>query len=142
MKLRALALAGVVWFAITLAALEYSHNGRVTWLAIHSLAVAVSVVLLSTLVRPSRAAARVRPSSKWFPAALFVILTSHFLDAIGDETLRSLRAWRSAAGSPRTLRARVTAARSLGHALAGILKRSLTRAERVYAALAISGVAR
>jgi len=141
-KLRAPALAGVVWFAFALAAIEYWHRGQITWLPVHSIAVAVTVVLLSTLVRPSRAAAKVPPSSKWFPAALFVLLTSHFLDAIGDETLRALRAWRLSTASPRSFRARIAAAWSLGHALTGILKRSLTRAERVYAALSISGMAR
>ena len=141
MRFRLAALLGAVWFAAALAGLEYWKNGRITWLAVQSVAVAMLAILVSSFVRPARAAARVRPESSWFPAALFVLLTSHFYHAIGEETLRSLRAWRLSAGNPRGFSGRLAAARSLGHALTGILKRSLTRAERVYASLAVSGIA-
>jgi hypothetical protein len=73
---------------------------------------------------------------------MFVLLTSHFLTAVGEECLRAFRAWRLATGSPRAFAGRRIGLASLGHALGGILKRSLARAERVYAALEVSGVAR
>lgn len=136
------ALAGAVWFGATLAGLEYWNSGRVTWLGAQSVAVAAGAVLLASYASPARLAVRVQPGSKLFPAALFVLLTSHFFQAIGEETLRQLRAWRLSAAAPRGFRGRIAAARSLGHALAGILKRSLNRAERVYASLAVSGIAR
>jgi hypothetical protein len=142
MKLRFAALAGIVWFAALLAAMEYWRNGHVTWLAAQTVLVACAVVLLASRLKPARWAARVRPGSTLFAPAMFVLLTSHFLHAIGEETLRALRAWRLASGGARSLRGRMASWRSLAHAFASILKRSLTRAERVYSALAISGVAR
>lgn len=142
MRLRLAALLGVVWFAAALAGLEYWKRGRITWLAAQSITVAVVAVLASSFAHPARAAARVRPGSKWFPAALFVLLTSHFFHAIGEETMRALRAWRLSAAAPLGFGGRIAATRSLGHALTGILKRSLTRAERVYSSLAASGIAK
>ncbi len=142
MKRRLMALAGVVWFALLLAAMEFWQKGRVTSLPARTVAVAVLTVALASLLRPAAWAAKVSPGSVWFPAAMFVLLTSHFLTAVGEECLRAFRAWRLAAGSPRTLKGRWIGASSLGHALGGILKRSLARAERLYAALEVSGVAR
>jgi len=141
-RFRLAALFGAVWFAAALAGLEYWESGHVTWLPVQSIAVAVLAVLVSGLLHPARAAARVRPASRWFPAALSVLLTSHFFQTTGEETLRALRAWRLSAADPQGPGGRIAAARSLAHALAGILKRSLTRAERVYASLAVSGIAR
>lgn len=142
MKWRFAALAGVIWFAALLAAMEYWQHGAVSWLAARTVVVACLVVLLASLLHPARWAARVDPHSRLFAPAIFVLLTSHFLHAIGEECLRALRAWRLAAGQPRSLRGRLSAWRSLPHAFAAILKRSLTRAERVYSALAISGIVR
>ncbi len=142
MKRRIMALAGVAWFALLLAAMEYWQKGRVTWLPARTIAIAVITVALASRLKPATWAAKAGPGSVWFPAAMFVLLTSHFLTAVGEECLRAFRAWRLATGSPRTLKGRWIGVSSLGHALGGILKRSLARAERVYAALAVSGVAR
>lgn len=142
MKLRFMALAGIVWFALLLAAMEFWQTGRVTWLPARTIAFAIIAVALASRLTPAKWAAKVSPMSVWFPAAMFVLLTSHFLTAVGEECLRAFRAWRLATGSPRTFAGRRIGVASLGHALSGILKRSLARAERVYAALEVSGVAR
>ncbi len=142
MNRRLMAFAGLAWFALLLAAMEFWQKGHVTWLPARTIAVAVITVALASRLRPATWAAKLNPGSLFFPAAMFVLLTSHFLSALGGECLRAFRAWRLATGSPRALKGKWIAATSLGHALAGILKRSIARAERVYAALAVSGVAR
>jgi hypothetical protein len=141
-KWRFATLAGVVWFAALLAAMEYWQHGAVTWLGARTVFVACVAVLLASRLHPARWAARIDPHSRLFATALFVLLTSHFLQAFGEECFRALRAWRLANGEAHSWSGRVSAWRSLPQAFAAIQKRSLTRAERVYSALAVSGIAR
>lgn len=78
-----------------------------------------------------------RPGSRGFHALLYIHLIGHFLNILGEETLRVLRAWkwssRGARGSVRL--------RALRGTLSGLFLRSLGRAERFYAAQLVRGLA-
>jgi len=126
----------VALFAAVLALLEYAARREVSMLGLRTLA----VFLLSTAAFHSlpgaRWALRSPPKSARHRAALFSFFVAHFARILGTEIRRALVAHKLAAprrGGPGWFG-------SLTHALAGVLVRSLVRAERFYAAQWLRGL--
>jgi hypothetical protein len=102
----------------------------------------VAFCLLSTLaVRVTPWAwitGRISPHSPFYLPELFLIFVRHFAEILLEETRRMLQARALVAPSlwgPGGLS-------SLVHALASIVRRTLTRAERFYAAQSLTGIVR
>lgn len=129
-------LAPVLLFAAVLFLMRWFSGRGLTALPFLTVAVFLAVVLLGRWIPWQSLGARVRPGSRLFSLVLFLHITRHFVSILGQETTRVLQA------RALCLRRRwgPGAFRSLAWALAGILGRSLVRAERFYAAQLLRGL--
>jgi len=126
----------VALFAGMLAGLQALAGSFSPVLPLRSAAV-VFFATTGAAVFPWRAAARIHPRSRAFPAALFLLAVAHFTGILGAEAHRLLAARKLAMPRPYGPAWFL----SLVWALAAVFRTSLTRAERFYAALWLGGFA-
>jgi archaellum biogenesis protein FlaJ (TadC family) len=127
--------APVLVFAFLLAALQWIAGAR-TWLPVQTVAVYAALRLLLLALPLRRLLALPERRSRWWTPALLVFFVRHFLSILGAEARRAVIA-RSIA-----VRRRYGpgAFRSLAWSLASLLRRTLARAERFYAAQWLRGL--
>jgi hypothetical protein len=124
---------GLLVFALTLAAVDYAVNGRVSALAVRTLAIGFAAVSIFHAVPWRRLFRRLRPASLLYRAGLFLIFVWHFTRILEQEAWRLYAARRMAVG--RELGPKGFA--SLAYATASLFMRTLIRAERFHAGLMI-----
>ena len=127
----------VLVFAALLALMQWASGMPLTALPLTTVAVFVVTIMVIRLVRWREWIFRVRPGSRRYTALLFALFVRHFAEILGTETRRVLVARRLAAPRARG----PGSARSLKFAVAALFGRSLTRAERFYAAQSLGGLA-
>ena len=127
---------GLLIFAGALAGLEYAAQGRVSWLAARTLAAGGAGVLLYTIMPWRRLFRRLRPGGALYRAALFLVFLRHFTRILEQETWRLYAARRLAVRRE----AGPGGFRSLAWATTALFLRTLRRAERFHAGLAVRGV--
>lgn len=131
-----LALVPVLLFASVLALLGRLGSSGGALLALRTIAVYTLVVSAARLAPLDAVLRRAGPGSRYFRAALFLLMVRHFAGIFGQESWRLLVAHRLAA--PR--RWRPGWLDSMGWALTALFRRALMRAERFYAAQRIRGL--
>lgn len=124
---------GLLVFAGVLAAVEYAAHGRVSTLAVWTVAGGFAAVFLFSLVPWKRLFRRLRPGSAPYRAGLFLVFVWHFTRILEQEAWRLYTARRMAVS--RELGPRGFA--SLVHATARLFLRTLIRAERLHAGLLV-----
>jgi hypothetical protein len=130
-------LLPILAFAAALVLMQWAGGLPLTPLPLVTLVVFAVSVTLARRVRWQGRIFRVRPGSRSYTALLFALFVRHFAGILGTETRRVLVARRLAA--PRAWGP--GGARSLMFAVAALFGRSLTRAERFYAAQSLGGMA-
>ncbi len=124
---------GLLIFAATVAGIDYAANGRISALALRTLAAGLISVWLFQAIPWRRAAGRLRPGSAAYRVGLYLIFLWHFARILEQEAWRLYASRRMAVG-------RETGPggfRSLVHATGALFLRTLARAERFHAGLAI-----
>jgi hypothetical protein len=136
MAVRRFAFGGLVLFAVSIALAEWWSTGRPGTLALKTLAAAAISVALLAFLPWKRWVASSDPRGPWFRAALFLLALHHFYRILTEEALRLMRA--------RSLCVRretgPMALASLAAAVGDLIRRTLNRAERFYAALVLEGL--
>jgi hypothetical protein len=132
-----LALAPVLAFASVLALIGRLGGSSGALVALKTLAVYTLAVSAARLARCEAILEAVNPGSRFFHAALFLLMVRHFAGVLGQESWRLLVAHRLAAPQ----RWRPGWLDSMAWAMAALLRRALVRAERFYAAQRVRGLA-
>ncbi len=127
----------VMMFAAALVLIQWTAGMPVTSLALKAVLVFLCASLLVRLIPWRRWIFACRPGSHGYLLVLFGLFVRHFAGILTAEARRVLVARRFAVPHARGR----GAIRSLGHATASVLLRSLARAERFYAAQSLRGIA-
>jgi hypothetical protein len=131
MRLLPRAWPGLLFFAVSLAAVDYAVHGRVSALAFRTLAFSLLAVWLFILIPWRMLFRRLRPGSLLYRAGLFLVFVWHFTRIFEQE------AWRLYAARRMAIRRETGPGgfRSLVHATSALFMRALVRAERFHASL-------
>lgn len=131
MRLLPRAWPGLLFFAALLAAVDYAANGRLSPLAVRTLAFGFMAVWIFHWIPWRRIFRRLRPGSGAYRAGLFFIFVWHFTRILEQE------AWRLFASRRMAVRRETGpgAFRSLACAASSLFVRALARAERFHAGL-------
>ncbi len=131
-----IALWPVVFFAVVLVLLQWAGGTIRLELPVKTVGVFAFVSAAIRLLPWGRWTRRFRPGSAFYAPVLFLMIVMHFVAVLRAEARRALVARNIAA----PMRCRPGWYRSLAWAMAGILRRTLERAERFYAAQSLRGL--
>jgi energy-coupling factor transporter transmembrane protein EcfT len=131
-----IALWPVLLFSGILIVLQWA-GGAISWaLPVKTIGVFGFVSATVRLLPWVRWTRRIEPGNSLYAPVLFLIIVMHFVTVLGDEVRRALVARTMAV----PLRYGPGCFRSLSWAVAGIVRRTLERAERFYAAQSLRGL--
>jgi hypothetical protein len=131
-----LSLVPISLFAAALALLQWAAGMPVTWLWLQTIFVFLATTTVVRLLPWNRWLFQVRYGSWLFWLALFALFVRHFAGVLLAEGRRALTA--RALSVPNNYG--VGSFSSLAHAVSALFTRSLTRAERFYAAQLVRGI--
>ena len=130
-------LVPVILFAGTVALLQWINGKTDIAVPVRTIAVCLLLTLATSLAPWEWVASRLAPGSHLYHTGLFLLFVRHFATVLITETGRTLQARATAA--PNLLHP--GGAMSLVQALVSIIRRTLIRAERFYAAQRLNGIA-
>ncbi len=124
---------GLLLFAAALAVLDFAAHGRVSGLAVRAIAAGLSAACVFSIIPWKALFRRLHPGTGLYRAGLFLVFLWHFSRILEQEAWRLYAARRMAVSrefGPRGFA-------SLAHATASLFTRTLIRAERFHAGLAV-----